>query len=242
MKNNLPILRLALLPAALLTFGTGCTVVRENVVSTINTGFGVQVAQNPQTQVPEVKIGYIRSQFYSIPTAKTVGTIHNELSSKSNAPLNDPSKTPELVSGIRAGASAKSGIVGMDISENFAVGKIAVMSPAAIAMYISQAENAGSAQAASKAVVATQVADHQATMDDAAQREARLVKQIDGMDSIQLAKAGTAAKEAELFEEEDVTDFGKLNDEGKKAKLKQAVGADSEEDRLKVKLFEQLVK
>lgn len=140
--------RSVLLVVALAGLGTGCSTVRENIISSVNTGFGIQVTQNPQTQVPEVKVGYVRSQFYSIPTAKTVGKIRNNLSPTATAPLNDPSKTPELVSGIKAGASSKSGIVGMDIAENFAVGHEAVNSRAAIAMYIAQANNAQSATAA----------------------------------------------------------------------------------------------
>jgi hypothetical protein len=103
--------------------------------------------------VPEIKVGYLRSQFYSIPTKKTVGGLHNDLAQGStSSPQTDPSITPELVSGIRAGANARSGIVGMDISENFAVGKIAVNSRAAIAMYIAQAENAQSATAAAASI------------------------------------------------------------------------------------------
>lgn len=156
-SSKLIALRTALPAAVALSLGTGCSVVRENVISSINTGFGVQVVENPQTQVPELKIGYIRSQFYSIPTAKTVGNVHNTLSGQASGPLNDPSKTPQLVSGIRAGAKGATGGVGMDISENFAVGEAAVNSQAAIAMYIAQANVPASAQAASSAVTSAKV-------------------------------------------------------------------------------------
>ena len=136
----------------------GCkTVVRENIISTINTGFGVTVAENPETQLYEIKVGYIRSQFYSIPTGKVVENEDEDESECCGGDVKDKRSnradiTPEVVSGIRVNGKSGNKLFGGAISENFAVGKEAVNSPAAVAMYVSSAENPVAAQAASEAV------------------------------------------------------------------------------------------
>ncbi len=167
---------------------TGCskTVVRENILSSIETGIGLTVAENKQTQMYELKAGYIRSQFYSIPTGKvvetdkaafnemstcrrisnmTIGTLSTEerakvfsiLSSCVNASYQRPSNAadvaPELVAGIRAHSGLQDILFGMDISENFAVGKEAVNSPAAVAMYVANAINDKTSEQASGAML-----------------------------------------------------------------------------------------
>lgn len=143
------------------TLTTGCqTAIRENIFSTINTGFGATIAQNPQTELYEIKVGYIRSQFYSIPTSKQVeGGSHTASDGKtkvvSESQLsNDPSRTPEVVSGIKMESDARTLNLGIKISENFAVGKLGVMSPAAVAMYAAGATTTNGADAAKQAVEA----------------------------------------------------------------------------------------
>jgi hypothetical protein len=150
-------------------FTTGCkTIVRENIISSIDTGLGATLAENKQTQLYELKAGYIHSQFYSIPTGKmvendgvandtaivtsstTAGVTQTQAAKYSNA----ANITPQLVSGIKASTSLADVVVGMNISENFAVGDVAVNSYAASAMYISSANNTNSADAAAKAVEA----------------------------------------------------------------------------------------
>jgi hypothetical protein len=140
---------------------TGCqTVVRENIIASIDTGLGATVAENKQTQLYELKAGYIHSQFFSVPTGKVVA---NETSDKTNCVVvvqekdkrsNRADITPQVVSGIRASTSLADVILGMNISENFAVGDIAVNSDAATAMYISDAKSTNNAAAASQAVAA----------------------------------------------------------------------------------------
>ncbi len=149
-------------------FVTGCSsIVRENIISSINTGIGATIAENPQTQLYEVKIGYIRSQFYSIPTGKMVlvedselpvaidGKTLKALSKYNPNTSNKADLTPELVSGIKVHSGAEHLFLGVDVSENFAVGKEAVNSRAATAMYITEAQNAGVASAASLAAQST---------------------------------------------------------------------------------------
>ena len=136
----------------LLWAGTsGCaSIVKQTIVSSVNTGIGATLAQNPQTQLYEVKIGYIRSQFYSVPTSKTICE-KDDIGCK---PSNDADKAPQLVSGIRVHSGAEQLFLGVDVSESFAVGNIAVMSPAAVAMYVADADSDEKAKAAKDAAVA----------------------------------------------------------------------------------------
>lgn len=170
MKENLNTASILCLAALLLAAGSGCqTAVRENIISTINTGVGVTLAENPQTQLYEVKVGYIRSQFYSIPTSKTVleedesneitvsrshdGQTNTVTGTSRYSPLTEiaADRTPEVVSGIRMESGAQHLFLGVDISESFAVGAKAVNSPAAVAMYIAGARDPKTAKAASEA-------------------------------------------------------------------------------------------
>ena len=159
----------------LLSFSGCTTVVRENIISNINTGVGVSVTENPQTQLYEIKAGYIRTQFYSVPTGKMIlysdksqiqtTVVYNADGKTTNQVIvggiridpmtkNAANLTPEVVSGIKMHSGIDNLIVGMDVSENFAVGKTAVMSPAAVAMYTSQSQNPQTAQAAADAAAA----------------------------------------------------------------------------------------
>lgn len=148
MKTNKTINALLAVLGLTALLGSGCTsVMKQNITSTVNTGIGISVAPN-QNQVHEIKVGYIRSQFYSIPTGKTFDEAGNPTS-------NDAKNVPQLVSGIKMHSGIDNLIVGMDVSENFAVGNVAVNSKAATAMYIASAKDPKSAKAASEAVLGT---------------------------------------------------------------------------------------
>lgn len=145
-------------------FAAGCkTTVRENVISTIDTGFGATIAENKQTQIPEIKVGYIRSQFYSVPTGKVVENQKVKIVNKDGKgsevigdhQTNAANLTPEMVAGIRVHSSWSTGLFGADISESFALGEAAVKSQAAIAMYVASAEDKDVAKAAADAVSGT---------------------------------------------------------------------------------------
>jgi hypothetical protein len=152
---------LFIIPA--IVFATGCkTIVRENIITSIDTGVGASIAENKQTQMYELKAGYIRSQFYSIPTGKLVendGTANDTAivtSPKgeiSNAKISNAANlTPQVVSGIKMHSGLQDLLLGLDVSENFAVGEVAVNSQAAIAMYIATAQNPSNALAAANAL------------------------------------------------------------------------------------------
>ncbi len=123
---------LAVITCALAVLGVGCsTPVRENIFASVNTTIGATVMENDKTQLYEARLGFIRHQFYSIPTGKRVGT---------NS-VNRPRAVPQVVSGIRSESGIKHLLIGSDTSENFATGFMGTRSPAAIAMYVSQAKN-----------------------------------------------------------------------------------------------------
>lgn len=137
---------------AFLFFGLGCkTVVRENIVSSVNTGIGISLTENPQTELYEVKIGYIRSQFYSVPTGKMVEA-DDKVNGAEQKLSNGAHRTPNVVSGIRFNSDFRHLLLGATISENFAVGDRAVMSPAAVAMYIADAGSKEAAKSAAEGV------------------------------------------------------------------------------------------
>jgi hypothetical protein len=165
--------QLLFLALALATSGTGCkTVVRENIISSVNTGIGVSLAENPKTEMYEVKVGYIRSQFYSVPTGKTV----------EGATSNAANVTPELVSGIRMNSDARHLLLGVSVIENFAVGKVAVMSPAAVAMYVGQTDNPQKSTAAAAAAASVSGEDARSIM--AAVNDPQNVPLVDKLDAL----------------------------------------------------------
>jgi hypothetical protein len=143
---------------------TGCTsVATQNVISSINTGIGISLAENPQTQLYEAKLGYIRSQFYSVPTGKTLC----DSSNTNCVAKNDADKAVTLLAGIRVSSSLQHLFLGADITESFAIGCCAVDSPAAVAMYVSQAKSEGRAQSAADAGKYVAEAKAQVTAENA---------------------------------------------------------------------------
>jgi hypothetical protein len=219
-----------LLPAAALLCGSGCkTVVRENIISTVNTGMGVTVAENPQTQLYELKAGFIRSQFYSIPTSKTIADADGKTLDKSLISTS-PKETPDLVSGIRAASGVQSLVFGMDIAENFAVGPEGVKSKAAVAMYLSQAANPEAAKAAAALLAGND-------QDEVENLQVELQGKINALPEAQLAGATGAAVEADLLSSTQQTDLSNKGVEDRKQALKKAVGTDQPLIRPKLERF-----
>lgn len=217
-RNLKSLLFLMLATVVVLTAACGKTVVRENILSSIESGVGITVSQNKQTQMYEVKAGFIRSQFYSIPTGKVVendASVFSDISTcrkiasmpigvitpperakvfsllsscvheKNMQTSNAANLTPELVSGIRAHTGWQDLFLGMDVSESFAVGKEAVKSDAAVAMYITMAKDKENAQAASKAVGYASLEDpelqkHQKDLDSLLKKNLRSGATCDG--------------------------------------------------------------
>ena|SRR5436190_8331555 len=125
---------------------SGCTTSRESIIASVNNVIGITVAQNQQTQMYEAKAGYVRTQFYMIPTGKVV---ENAADRPLHEIHNDADKAPQVVSAINTESGVNQLIIGIKSKELFAVGSDAVKSPAAIAMFLANAESKEhSAQAA----------------------------------------------------------------------------------------------
>lgn len=151
-RDGLRLLAFLLLGAVALAQGGCISLMRENVLATTNTVTGLSIAYNPQSQLPELKVGYARAEFFYVPTSKRVAYDDNG-ERPTTTENNDPSRTPEVLAVIGAdtGGSANAGGVGADmhIAQALAVGARAVESPVAIAVF---ARNAETARAAASAV------------------------------------------------------------------------------------------
>lgn len=136
---------LFLLMSAAAALGAGCssTALRENVFASVNTTVGATLLENKRTQLYEVRAGFIRHQFYSIPTGKAVEGTNQ---------VHRPRAVPQVLSGIRVESGARELFLGSEVAENFATGPLGVLSPAAVAMYVSQARTAEYAANAAKGV------------------------------------------------------------------------------------------
>jgi len=101
---------------------TGCSA-NGYITASVQSVIGLDVSENPQTQVPHVRFGFIRNQLYYVPTGKVV---------VGGGPSGSASDTPRLVSDIDVEIQFLSST---KIREKFAVGYEAVQSPAAKAMF-----------------------------------------------------------------------------------------------------------
>ncbi|MEM1353911.1 MAG: hypothetical protein AAGH88_03405 [Planctomycetota bacterium] len=131
---------LLLLSAALLIPGAGgCSerLLRENVFANTETGIGIFVAQNRQTQMYEGKLGYFRHELFLVPTNTSVNGDKNGPVSVSG-PMD---QTPEVLADIAGSAGILTGDRAT-IRQRLAVGQRAVNAPAAIALMADDAEEA----------------------------------------------------------------------------------------------------
>jgi hypothetical protein len=121
---NMRIIPRLLLPLLL----TGCAG-NGYISSTIHTVVGLDVSENPKTQVPHVRFGYVRSGLYYVPTGKSPGP-------DGTGTGESVKETPELVSEIFVNAKFLSSVT---INEKFAIGEKAVASGAAEQAFASTA-------------------------------------------------------------------------------------------------------
>lgn len=228
-------LLLRFLPLACFTLvAPGCTtVVRENILSSINTGIGVTVAENPQTQLYELKAGFIRTQFYSVPTGKKVKRCEG-----CDTAEGSPAETPTVLSGIRAKSSAKDLFLGMDIAESFAVGVDAAKSDAAVAMYIAMADSNEKASSASSGL--TRARRFQAEAAKAEALEEELGRVIENLDGEGLEKARQKALELGIVTQNAIDKTVKPGDGGRslKALLKMSTRGSDADLSLQAKLLQ----
>lgn len=120
---------LSLLLAGLL-LGSGCSP-NGYITASVQSVIGLDVSENPQTQVPHIRFGFVRNQLYYIPTGKVV--VQGGPSGSGNA-----HETPELVSDINVDINFLSET---KITERFAVGTDAVTSTAAQYLFVPAVES-----------------------------------------------------------------------------------------------------
>ena len=126
MNSKYLLVIIALLPA--------CRASRENITASVVNTIGITVAQNETSQFYEAKAGYIRSQFYNIPTGKIIEKGPNGELQSVNAQAD---VTPEVVSASSVESGVEQLFIGINSKELFAVGQYGVQSPAAVAMFLS---------------------------------------------------------------------------------------------------------
>lgn len=113
-------LRIALLVSALIALLlTGCTH-RSTLVAGTGTVIGVEIAQNPSTQLYSAKLGYNRAEIAVIPTGKDDAS-------------KDASVTADLIMELRYGSIFS--LSDATIYQRLAVGKVAVTQPGAALMF-----------------------------------------------------------------------------------------------------------
>ena len=121
---------------------TGCSSLKNSVMVSTGTFLGVQVAENPTTQLYEAKLGYGRAEFAYVP-----------------GNTNDPSSVPDVMMEIRMENMFKGGF----IYQRLAVGRNAVSQPGASLMFAKDASgtlNSNAVSAISQKINAIEVAPH----------------------------------------------------------------------------------
>jgi hypothetical protein len=104
--------------------GPGCAP-SGYITASVQSVIGLDISENPQTQVPHIRFGFIRNQLYYIPTGKVVV-------SGGAAGSGEAKETPELVSDIDVDITF---LNKTKIIERFAVGPVAVTTGAAKIMF-----------------------------------------------------------------------------------------------------------
>ena len=122
---------------------TGCTQNRETVLAVTGTVIGVQIHQKDTDKTPELKIGYVRSEFDYVPTDKRMDT---------NAPNGSTTNSANVLMEINAGCNFGLGVAyGGSVYQRLAVGSVAVSQPGA-AFMMAKDESGKTAAATAKAV------------------------------------------------------------------------------------------
>jgi hypothetical protein len=114
---------------ALGTLTAGCTT-NGYITSSVSTVLGLDVSENPKTQIPHVKFGYARTGLYYVPTGKTAYGDPGQTASYALQNSDSVKDTPQVVSEIFVHSKFLTDIT---ISEKFAIGATAVDSHAAVA-------------------------------------------------------------------------------------------------------------
>jgi len=93
---------------ALSIFMVGCSSTNRNVLHVAQTGIGVKVSYNAETQLPDVWLGFFRSMIFVIPTGVNEG---------------EATSSPDILSMIHIDLGLISGV---KIDDKFAIGKASI--------------------------------------------------------------------------------------------------------------------
>lgn len=135
----------------------GCNSYNHQVIAATGTSIGVEVSQNPATQVPQAKLGYQRAELAIVPTNRAAD---NTVTS-GNSMGGGASDHGEVIMELRYGGIFDTG-KSSGIYQRLAVGKIAVSQPGAAFMFAKDDEGelkGNTADAVARATEAAAFAD-----------------------------------------------------------------------------------
>lgn len=119
-----------LLATVALLLVAGCATNQNYVISGTGTVIGVEIGQNPSTQMYHAKLGYVRSEIALVPTNKGTNGV---------PAVNGGAKdTPNVLMELRFGGIFSTG-TGGGIYQRLAVGETAVAQPGAAVMFAKDA-------------------------------------------------------------------------------------------------------
>ena len=122
-----------------LMFVIGCSTPQSCIVATNNTGIGIVASYNPQTQMPDAKLGYVNSAFTIVPT--------NRAWSKDVAVSGEGAKDTGNVLIETSFTNWFKFWSDQSIYQRVAVGNDAVKQPGAVAMFAKSADGSVNVEA-----------------------------------------------------------------------------------------------
>ncbi len=147
----------------LLMTATGCKTSNHYVIAATGTVIGVEIAQDPKTQVPTAKLGYNRGELALVPTGRPRCVQKDDDSLDCGPSGGKASDSANVVMELRYGGIFDTG-ASSGIYQRLAVGSDAVKQPGASLMFIKNADgnvdpNAAMALAALTSVQASETGD-----------------------------------------------------------------------------------
>lgn len=115
----------------------GCNRYNHQVIAATGTSIGVEVSQNPATQVPQAKLGYQRAELAIVPTNRSA----EQTTTTANSMGEGAKDHGEAIMELRYGGIFDTG-KSSGIYQRLAVGKIAVSQPGAAFMFAKDDEGA----------------------------------------------------------------------------------------------------
>jgi hypothetical protein len=129
----------------------GCNSYNHQVIAATGTSIGVEVSQNPATQVPQAKLGYQRAELAMVPTNRSA----EKTTTTGNSMGEGAKDHGEVIMELRYGGIFDTG-KSSGIYQRLAVGKVAVTQPGAAFMFAKDDEGALSPHTADALVRVTE--------------------------------------------------------------------------------------